>query len=244
MLLVTSVAGCLMAISACGQRGNSSGDRESIDLNQTVTAEQKPQDPIFIDFEKNWRQFISTTPELAIPVIPSEGPPDEAWDPIVVAECVFSPDAGGPVPQVTLTWNEPIAGAPDRPVGGQPPDSTSSTTRVDLAVHYNGFARNYYSSVLSTAPLERFRLPSTSALIEDSEAIMLTGPALFPKLMRFSAETIQDRDTARQLRRLTLVLRDLSQGLTYKIRLSRMADGAWHEERQDVFLTPVCPQSF
>jgi hypothetical protein len=244
VLFVLSVAGCLVIISACGQRGSTAGDPDAIDLNQTVTAEHKPQDPIFIDFGNNWRQFISSTPELALPVIPSTAPSDEAWEPIVVAECVFSPDAGGLVPQVTLTWNETIVRAPDAPVEVQPPDSAPATVRVDLAVHFNGFGRNYYSSVLSTAPLERFKLPSTSALIEDSEAIMLTGPALFPKLLRFSAETIQDRDTARQLRRQTLVLRDLSQGLTYKIRLSSPANGAWHEERQYVFLTPVCPQSF
>ena len=116
--------------------------------------------------------------------------------------------------------------------------------RIDLAVHFNGFARNYYSSILSTAALDRFKLPSSSELIADSEAVMLTGPALFPKLMRFGVEAIQDRDTGRRLRRHMLVIRDLSQGLTYKMRLSRLADGAWREDGSDVFLTPVCPNSF
>jgi hypothetical protein len=231
----------IVAISACSQHGNTRRDADSIDLKQSVTAERDTQDPAFIDFEQNWRVFISNSPELALPVVPVPGSPDQSWDPIVVAECVFSPEAKGLVPQVTLTWNDGVA---DQSIRRRPRGSEAGPVRIDLAVHFNGFVRNYYSSVLSTAALDRFKLPSSSALIADSEAVMLTGPALFAKLMRFSVETIEDRDKGRQLQRHTLVIRDLSQGLTYKMRLSNLADGAWHEDRQYVFLTPVCPNSF
>jgi hypothetical protein len=171
-------------------------------------------------------------------------PPEEPWEPIVVADCVQSQDAGAMVPQVTLTWNEPAVDRPDtiRAVSqGGAQALETPRHRIDLAVHHNGFGRNFYSSALSTAAFQRFNLPSSSALVNDTEAVVLTGPALFPKLMAFRAEIIQDRDSGRRLRRQVLVLRDLSEGLTYQIRLSSPADGAWREEQESVFLTPVCP---
>lgn len=251
MLLLSA---CILSISACGGQGGSTGrgDRDAIDLDQDVTSNRRPLDPIFIDFEKNWRKFISTAPELTQPVVRPEQPPKEPWDPVVVAECVFSADAGVLVPQVTITWNEPVGEGPTIPIGvrqprEQAPEQQAAAEprlRVDLAVHHNGFARNYYSTALSTAAQQRFNLPSNSGLVADTEAVMLTGPALFPKLMNFRAEMIQDRDSARQFKRHTLVLRDLSQGLTYTIRLSSPTQGAWTEDRQYAFLTPVCPESF
>ena len=42
----------IVAISACGQRGNTGRDPDSIDLKQNVTAEQQTQDPAFADFEE------------------------------------------------------------------------------------------------------------------------------------------------------------------------------------------------
>jgi hypothetical protein len=230
----------MLAVGACGgERGNSGRDPDSIDLNQNVTAERRTEDPAFVDFEKNWQAFISKSPELALPVMAAPGTPDQTWEPIVVAECVLSPEAKGLVPQVSLTWNDD---AEESTRAGR--SAASGAVRIDLAVHFDGFARNYYSSVLSTSVAGRFELPSSSALIKNSEAVMLTGPALFPRLMRFGVEPIQDRDTGRTLRRHTMVIRDLSQGLTYKMRLSTLADGAWHEDKQYVFLTPVCPNSF
>jgi hypothetical protein len=67
---------------------------------------------------------------------------------------------------------------------------------------------------------------------------------LFPKLMDYRTETIQDRDTRREIKKHTVVLRDLSPGLSYTIRLSALGDNRWNEQREFVFLTPVCPKNF
>jgi hypothetical protein len=245
---------CLLTAGACAdQRGcTRRAVQDAVDADQFgPPTEIQPQDPLFIDFERNWRQFISTSPELALPVIQPQRPVQEPWDPVFVAECVFSPDAGRPMPQVTLTWNDPMGQGPDviraqgLPSQQTPPQLVEpARMRLDLALHFDGFGRNYYSSSLSTAALERFNLPSNSALIQDTPAVMMTGTALFPKLMSFRAEALQDRDTPRQFMRRTLVLRDLREALTYRIRLSSFVTDAWNEDRQYVFLTPVCPNSF
>ena len=73
---------------------------------------------------------------------------------------------------------------------------------------------------------------------------MLTGPSLFPKLMDYRTETFQDRETRREIKKRTLVLRDLSPGLSYTIRLSAPGDSRWDEQKKFVFLTPVCPKEF
>src|SRR4051812_45567844 len=98
---------------ACGRTGQvgrvePAKKDERIDLDQNVTTQTKPQDVIFSDFAKNWRKFVSQTPEIVMPVVAlgqRQGPP---WEPVVSNECVFSQDAGGLVPQVTLIWNEPV----------------------------------------------------------------------------------------------------------------------------------------
>lgn len=227
--LATISAGAVL-VGACGHSATKvkAADRERIDLSQGVTTNPRAEDKAFKNFKDNWRQFIIASPELALPVVRSTH--KEPWQPQVLAECVSSPDAGGIVPQVTLSWNEM---GPENP-----------PTRFDLALHHNGFIRNYYSSALGTGRLQRFMLPSNNALAKDVEAVLLTGPGLFPKLMDFRTETLQDRDTKRQFRKETLVLRDLGPGLTYTIRMSRRARNGWEEEKQFAFLTPVCPNSF
>ena len=246
---------CLLSVGACAdQRGcPGRGPQDSVDAEQFGPPNEiKPADPIFIDFERNWRQMISSAPELALPVVRPPRPVADTWDPLFVAECVNSPDAGRPMPQVTLTWNDPIRSGPDviqaqrPPVEPTSPEQAAQTERLrlDLALHFDGFGRNYYSSALSTAAAQRFNLPSNSGLVQDTAAVMTTGPGLFPKLMSFRAEALQDRDTPQQFVRRTLVLRDLKEALTYRIRLSNFVKDAWNEDRQYVFLTPICPNSF
>ena len=231
-------AACVLLASGCG------GQRERARQQEAEFEKGKqPQDPLFINFEKNWRERISQAPELMLPVRKPDAPSRAVWEPIVISECVFSSDVGGLVPQTTLTWNEPAGQSPNPSVSRvaqqveQPPRQ-----RVDLAVHYDGLDRNYFSTALSTTPRERFSLPSNSSLVADSPTVLMTGPALFPRLMDFRAEMIQDRDTGHQLRRQTLVLRDLSEGQTYQIRLSSPAKDSWSEDRQYSFLTPACPK--
>jgi len=242
---------CVVALFACDRRGGRTTD-EHIDLDQDVTVDRKPRDVIFVDFEKNWRQFISPSPELEKPVVPlpAPEPKEERWAPIVTSECVFSADAGGRVPQVTLVWNEsagvveaPVKGSAQVPVAATIPRETPGV-RFDLALHRDGFGRNYYTSILAAEKLERFKLPSNSGLVDDTEAVLLTGPGLFPKLMDFRVEALPDHETGRLFDQLTLVLRDLSDGLSYTIRMDRPMEARWNEEKRFTFLTPICPQSF
>jgi hypothetical protein len=236
LLLSLSFSVLLALTSGCGKQRVARKEGERINLDQNVTSEPKPQDIIFVDFNKNWRQFINKSPELALPVAAAEtGAKKPAWVPLVNTQCVFSTDAGGLQPQVTLTWNETGSGT----AGG-----ASRVLRFDLTVHHDGFARNYYSTVLATDKLKRFSLPSNSALIDNPEAVLLTGPGLFPKLMDFQIESLQERDTNRPYQRYTLILRDFGQGLTYSIRECHLAKNEWIEDKRTVVLTPVCPNSF
>ena len=228
-LLVGTI--CLLVACGCGRPRRSDNDsNDKIDLTQNVTAERKPQDKSFVGFERNWRQFISVSPELARPVLEADSQsPEHRWEPRVTSECVVSADAGGLVPQVTLSWNEEQQ--------KEPP-----ALRFDLAILHDGFARNYYSAALATDKLQRFKLPPGSALIKDEEAVLLTGPGLFPKIVDFTVQAIQDRDSGRPLARRTLVLRDLSHGWSYTIRIDCASANAWKEYGRYVFLTAVCPR--
>jgi hypothetical protein len=219
-------------------------ERERIDLSQNVTTKPRPEDKIFIDFEKNWRQFISQRPEFTRPVISRPKPDVSEPEPIVQAECVYSADAGGLVPQVTITWNQAAPVVVGVPAAAQRNQPETPEFRLDLGLHQDAFARNYFTSGLSTQKLQRFNLPSNSALINNAEAVLLTGPGLFPKLMDFRTELLRDRDTNRQFDRQTAVIRDLNQGLSYTLRVSHDSNQQWSEERRIVFLTPVCPKSF
>jgi hypothetical protein len=222
--------------SGCGKQQVAKKEGDRIDLDQNVASEPKPEDIIFVDFNKNWRQFISKSPELALPVAATEtGRKSPAWTPLVNTQCVFSSDAGGLQPQVTLTWNE---------TGSATAENASLVRRFDLTVFHDGFARNYYSTALATDKLKRFTLASNSALIENPESVLLTGPGLFPKLMDYLNESLQERDTNRPYQRYTLILRDFSQGLTYSVRECHLAKNEWIEDKRTVVLTPVCPNSF
>jgi hypothetical protein len=219
----------VIAISGCGHPAGESKrkERDRIDLSQTVTRNPRAESGIFRNFPDNWRQFISSSPELKLPVIVHSR--EEVWQPQVSSQCRFSTDSGGVVPEVTLSWNEP-----DR----------QGAIRFDLALHHDGFGRNYYSTATASSLPKRFNLPPNSALINDPEAVLLTGPGLFPLLMNFKTQTVEDRARQQRVRNQTVGLRELAAGLTYTIRISRLAKHEWIEEKRSVFLTPVCPSSF
>ncbi len=234
---------CVLTAFACGRA--QVGDRDRVGVDRDAAAPRPPQDKIFVDFRKNWRELISQSPDFTRPVVVPEQPPAQAWQPRVLSECVFSADAGGMVPQVTLVWVEPTAQAPEGALSATRQAQTGTPRlRFDLTVQYQGFQRNFYSTALASDKLQRFKIPSTSALVADEPAVLVTGPALFPKLMDFRMDPITDRDTARPFLRHTLVLRDLNQGLSYTIRMDVPGSNAWNQDRQFAFLTPVCPTSF
>ena len=248
------ICASMVPLVACDRKaGKRDGDK--IDLDQNVTVDQKPKDPVFADFEKNWRKFISPSTELAQPVYVDPKRPRERWTPVVSPECVNSPAAGGPVAQVTLTWNEAMEGglesagvkqslAAQQVPAATPAPAGTPRLRFDLALHQNGFGRNYYTAILASDTQQRFMLPSNSGLASDPQAVVLTGPGLFPRLADFRTEVFVDAAVRQQFLQHTMVLEDLSQGLTYTIRLDRPAANQWNEERRFSFFTPICPREF
>lgn len=238
---------CMIWISACGRTEANSHrtEQDEISLDQKVTVKGKPQDLVFKDFEKNWRKFISNAPQFTLPVLPPKQPPPAAPEPIITSECVYSADANGYVPQVTISWNEP-ATAPIELRSRKQTQNQSEvpSRRLDLGLNFNPFARNFYSSILSTDKNQRFSLPSNSALISNPETVLLTGPGLFPKLMDFRTQSLQDPSSHRNFDKQTAVLRDLNEGISYTMRVSRLSGQNWNADRQIVFMAPVCPNSF
>jgi hypothetical protein len=234
----------VLSVSACrSQRTNArGGEQDRIELGQNVTVNARPEDIAFKDFSKNWRQFVSTSPQLSATVIGKTKREPTPPEPVIFSECVYNADAKGYVPQVTITWNEAPSQTAAAP--GRDAQQVAPALRFDLALHHDPFGRNYFSSALSTDKLKRFTLPSNSGLVNNPEAVMLTGPGLFPKLMDFRTESLQDAATNRQFSKNTIVLRDVSPGLSYTMRVSRLTGNAWNEDRQVVFLPPVCPNSF
>jgi hypothetical protein len=228
---------CLLVTLACGRSRR--GGRDGY-LGETAPVDP-PKDKIFVDFAKNWRQVISESPELALPVTRPERPAARPWQPRVLTQCVFSDDAGGLVPQVTLSWNETDDIILLRAKARQ---TETPPLRFDLAVHFDGFSRNYLSAALSTGKLERFKLPSNSPLVKDQAAVLESGPGLFPKVVEYRTESLQERDTQRAFVQHTLALRDLNHAVSYTIRMDRREANGWTEDSRFEFQTPVCPTSF
>jgi hypothetical protein len=234
---------CICTVSSCGRNKNTAHtNKGDIGLDQDVTNNTKPQDVIFVDFQKNWKKFISSSPELTLPVVAMKQPAQAAWQPLVSEDCVFSADAGGNVPQVTLTWNEAAPSAQQQLAPSQ--TGQTSPRRFDLALHYQGFERNYFTTAISTEKLKRFNLPSNSALIANPDALLLTGPGLFPKLVDFHTQMLKAPDTNVEIPHQTLVLRDLAPGLAYRLREATLANNQWNVDKQVVFSTPICPNNF
>jgi hypothetical protein len=236
--LLTIVASIAFVGSGCGKRR---AKRERPEVKEGVTV--KPEDVLFINFNENWRRLVNTSPQIVLPVVRTTRQ-ETQWQPVVTPDCVFSPDAGRMMPQITLTWNEIAAGPPVNVAALGQAEQEGAGIRFDLGLHHDPFTRNYFSSALATDKLKRFTVPSNSPLANDAQAVMLTGPGLFPKLVDYRAVALQERGTNRPFTQHTLVMRDLSQGLTYTIRMSRLATGQWNEEKQFAFLAPVCPNSF
>jgi hypothetical protein len=246
-LCLVSIFVQVAVITACNRHGGGaslSAESERIELGQNVTVPGNREDSEFKDFAKNWRRFISTSPEIAAPVVGTVSREPAGAEPVIDSQCVFSPDAQGLVPQITISWNEPATAAapPHGRTEAQAPAQVSRL-RFDLGLHYNAFSRNYYSTGLSTEKLQRFSLPSNSALVNNPEAVILTGPGLFPRLMNFNTQIVEDRSN-RRFEKQTIVLRDLNQGISYTMRVSRQAGKQWSAYRQIVFVVPVCPRSF
>ena len=121
---------------------------------------------------------------MAVPVVGTPKQEQAVPEPIIFSECVFSPEAHGYVPLVTITWNEPVGQVVETPAAlAQQRQGEVHVRRFDLGLHHDPFARNFYSSAFSTDKLKRFDLPPNSALVNNPEAVLLTGPGLFPKLV-------------------------------------------------------------
>jgi hypothetical protein len=214
----------------CGKKGKETMEKQDegdIDLDQDVTNERRPQDTAFLSFEKNWRKFISPAPELLRPVVVAKQP--VAWTPIIISDCKFSAEAGGPVAQVEISWQ---AAPVEQPM------------RFDLAVHYQGFEKNYYSTVFPVEEQKRFNLPSNSRFVADPEAMLLTGPSMFPKVVQFKTANLPTTNQVaanRNLKAYTLRLRDLGPGLSYRIRMCTFNREVWTPAQTFTFTSPICP---
>lgn len=249
-----ALAVCIFSSDACGRRSEArrrhrAVERREREIERGQGIVFQPKDVLYVNFAKNWPQFVSRLPELALPV--TRVVQRQPWQPLITAECVFSADAGRMVPQVTLSWNESsgVISSPEiaRRRQQQTPAAAAAPVpiRFDLGLHQDAFTRNYFSSALATDKLKRFNLPPNSALTNDTPAVLMTGPGLFPKLMDYRTEALQDPNTNQSFTHQTLVLRDLNHALTYSIRMSRrFSEKEWSGEQEFAFLTPVCPSSF
>ena len=235
--------------SACSRReGSHHSEGDEINLNQNVTVKSRAQDVVFKDFATNWRKFISQSPQLALPVVGTVQRAKNIPEAIITPECLYLQSADGYVPRITVTWNAEPSVIPQaratKVKAGTPGQEQPPEMRFDLGLHHDAFSRDYYSSVLSTEVNQRFELPSNSHLVSDAEAVRLTGPGLFPQLVSFRSELLNDTATNRQISRNTLVAQELGEGLSYQLRVSRPSGNQWVTEQQFTFVTPVCPTSF
>jgi hypothetical protein len=224
---------CIGSATSCG--------RKNLGLDQDVTNSIKPEDILFIDFQKNWKQFINSSREFTLPVVPVREPERQTWQPILQQDCVFSADAGESLPQIILTWNETAAPSTLRVAEKRNP---AALQRFDLSLHYQGFERNFFTTALSSAKLQRFQLPSNSALITNTGALMLAGTGLFPKLVDYHTVMVTPPGSNVAIPRQTLVVRDLAPGLAYTLRKANLDNEQWSGGDQFTFSTPVCPKSF
>jgi len=249
----TIVVIAVLALTKCGPKhpftDDSFQDRadDEIDLDQEVTIREKPTDSLFANFTKFWPTQVSSLPELTLPVIPLDEKGDdvdreEPWNPRVSSACVFSEEAGIVVPEVTLTWAEPVRS--ERPA-----------RRSDLTVHYQGFQKNLYTTFYPLEPLNRFNIPGNSEFLNDTAAILLTGTTLFPKVRAYdislaltnqsgaTSEAVDDTPST-EYEIYSVTLRDLSPGLSYTIRLCELTGESWDETKSFVFTTPICKNKF
>jgi len=205
-------------------------EKDKINLGQEVANRIMLQDSIFIHFEKNWQQFIAPARELLSPVNLEQ---KAAWEPLIFSDCRYYQDAHTNVPQVTISWNEPASQVP---------------FRFDIALHYQGFEKNYYTSVFPVEKLKRFNIPQNSQFLKDTTAVLLTGPPLFPKIIDMEQHNIQTENEPKNLTyqripmvKQTLRITELGQGLSYRIRKCSFDGQQWKPTREITFTTPICP---
>jgi len=226
------------------RRVNADKDRDEtrkddqVNIDQQITQRFYPKDSVFLNFDKTWQKFISRTPELMRPVMQQA---QQQWQPLIISDCVYSQDAGHVVPQVEITWTEP--------------EVQERTVRFDIALQSQGFERNYYTTAFPVQAPQRFVIPGISAFVTDTAAILLTGPALLPKVIQFSEQrvTSSPSDTGVQVRsfeptggrrglvKKTLKIQELGFGLSYKFRMASFNREAWAPTQEVIFTTPICP---
>lgn len=227
----------IICLFSCGNK-RVFHDKDKIDLDQNVTNRNRPMDSVFLHFEKNWKKFISAEQVLVKPVNTDL---QDVWEPSIISDCIYSAEAGIYVPYVEFSWNS---------------IPTQKRVRFDVALHYQGFQKNYYTTVLTAETEKRFNIPGNSTFLNDSSAVLLTGPALFPKVMKFQQEAIQiqdsallklNRDSAQQGKQTAssdkqvLRLTELGSGLSYKIRMCTFDNEVWKCTQEVMFTTPICP---
>jgi len=207
----------------------------------------KAQSPEFKDFPNTWRQFISKSPEFTVPVTGIVRPERAAPEPIISSECVYSSEARGLVPVVTISWTVPagqVTETETAATAARQQPAEAPLRRFDLGQHYKSFERNLYSSALSTDKLKRFNLPSNSALVGNQEAVVGAGPGLFPVLADYRVEEIKDQKSNRRFYQETVVLSELSEGISNTLRVSSLAGREWKTDQVIQFMVPVCLVSF
>ena len=217
------------------RNSNKIGDKDKINLDQSVTSTGRFQDSVFLHFEKNWTKFINRSPELIKIVLPRDTVYTARWEPVIKSDCEFNAQSQINVPVVEISWNEVAVQAP---------------MRFDIALQYQGFEKNYYTTVYPIEKTNRFNIHLQSQFLQDTAAVLLAGPPLFPKVEAF---TVQDLPAAAAqietpnkstLVQSTLKLTDLGPGLSYRLRKCVLVNDRWSPSREIIFNIPVCPVDF
>jgi hypothetical protein len=205
----------------------------------------KARSPEFEDFSNTWRQFISKSPELTMPVTGIVRQETPASEPIISSECVYSTEDHGYVPQVTISWTDPARQVAETvATAARQGAAEAPIRRFDLGQHYRAFEQNLYSSALSSDKLKRFNLPSNSALAGNPEAVVAAGPGLFPVLVDYRIEEIKDQKSNQRYYKETVALSELTEGISNTLRVSSLAGREWKADREIQFMVPVCPVSY
>jgi hypothetical protein len=224
----------MIAFMSC-RNSNKIGDKDKINLDQNVANTGRFQDSVFLHFEKNWTKFINRSPELVKIVMPPDTVYSHRWEPVITADCEYKPEAQISVPVIEISWNE---------VAVQQP------MRFDVALQYQGFEKNYYTTVFPIEKLNRFNIHLQSKFLQDTAAVLLAGPPLFPKVETFTRQDLPDTpgqvevQNKTKLVRSTLRLTDLGPGLSYRLRKCTLVEDRWMPSREIIFNIPVCPLDY
>ena len=206
---------------------------DKVNVDQKITQRFFPTDSIFIDFQRTWPKFISKSVDLIKPVVARQ---QQDWRPVIISDCVMSNSAGKVVPEIEISWSEPVV--------------QEKIVRFDIALQSQAFERNYYTTAYPVEVQQRFVIPGISAYVTDTAAMMLTGPALLPKVTQYSQIAIADQQQPSieggrtQMLRKTLKIQELGFGLSYKIRMCSFNREVWLPTQEIIFTTPICPVDY